>query len=66
MTQEDKTMKTKKEEAQLAFELWERMAQLESILWNRYDKEFLDMIMDEEDKTMMDNSSIDDTDTFPS
>lgn len=38
-----------KEQIQLAFEIWDRMAHLESALWDQYYHEFLDIIMDEED-----------------
>ncbi len=37
-------MKTKKEEAKLAFELWSTLTRLESILWQNYEKDFLNMV----------------------
>jgi vacuolar-type H+-ATPase subunit C/Vma6 len=39
-----------KEQIQLAFEIYERMSRLESALWGQYYKQFLEIIMDEEDK----------------
>jgi hypothetical protein len=39
-------------EIQMAFKLWESMAQLEMQLWDRYYNEFLDLIIDEEDKSL--------------
>lgn len=38
-----------KEQIQLAFEICNKMARLESDLWDQYYKEFLDIVMDEED-----------------
>ena len=38
------------EQIKLAFEIYETMARLESALWGQYYKEFLQIIMDEEDK----------------
>jgi hypothetical protein len=37
-------------EIQMAFKLWELMAQLEMHLWDRYYNEFLDLIIEKEDK----------------
>ncbi len=37
-------MKAKKEEAKLAFELWSTLTRLESILWQNYEKDFLNMV----------------------
>lgn len=54
-------MEKKNQEAQLAYELWEKMAQLESKLWDKYNKEFIDIVMDQQCELMMDNDCIDDT-----
>lgn len=56
-------MRTKKEEAKLAFELWATLARLESILWDKYDKEFMEM-MDLEMTETTDNYA-DHEDGFP-
>jgi hypothetical protein len=45
-------MKTKKQEAQLALELCNKIAQLESLLWDRYHKEFIELILPEDNKSM--------------
>ena len=37
-------MRTKKEEAKLALELWTTLNRLESILWDKYDKEFMEVM----------------------
>ena len=37
-----------KEQIQLAFEICERISKLESVLWDLYFNEFLDIIMGEE------------------
>ena len=39
-----------KEQIQLAFEIYENLARLESALWGQYYKEFLEIIMPEKDK----------------
>lgn len=50
-----------KEQIQLAFEICERISQLESALWDQYYKEFLDIIMnDEEAKPHLNDDQIDD------
>ena len=41
---------SKIQEAQIAFKLWENIAQLETILWDRYYKEFMQLLIDT-DKT---------------
>jgi len=55
-------MKTRKEEAQLALELCNKIAQLESLLWAKYDKEFIELIFGEDNKsvgaTVIDDSHI--------
>lgn len=50
-----------KEQIQLAFEICNKMARLESALWDQYYKEFLDIVMDEEDaKSRLDDDHYDD------
>jgi hypothetical protein len=36
-------------EAQIAFKLWENIAHLETILWDRYYKEFLQLMIEQEE-----------------
>lgn len=36
------------QDAQIAFKLWENIAALETILWDRYYKEFLQLIIDQD------------------
>lgn len=57
-------MKTKKEEAQLALELCNKIAQLESILWAKYDKELIALIFGEDNESMGTNV-IHDPDIYP-
>lgn len=57
-------MKTKKKEAQLALELCDKIAQLESILWAKYDKEFIELILGQDNESM-ENNIIDDPDIYP-
>jgi hypothetical protein len=33
----------------MAYEIWEKMEELSSKLWDRYFKEFIEIILDEED-----------------
>jgi hypothetical protein len=47
----------KKKEVQNAFKMWEHLAELESILWNRYYDDFLDLCVEQENA----NSSKKDT-----
>jgi hypothetical protein len=57
-------MKTKKEEAQLALELCNKIAQLESILWAKYDKEFIELIFGKDNQPSGPHI-IDDPDIYP-
>jgi hypothetical protein len=57
-------MKTKKEEAQLALELCNKIAQLESILWTKYDKEFIELIFGKDNQPSGPHI-IDDPDIYP-
>ena len=47
----------KKKQVITAFKMWEYMAELESILWDLYYDDFLDLIIEQDDA----NSSKDDT-----
>ena len=47
----------KKKQAITAFKMWEHMAELQSILWDLYYDEFLDLIIEQENA----KSSKDDT-----
>ena len=49
-------MRTKKDEAKLAYELWETLVRLESILWDKYDKEFME-VMDLQITEPIDNNT---------
>ena len=41
---------------QTAFALWQNMARLEKMLWDRYDKEFLQLLLDsKEDQNQKDD-----------
>ena len=40
---------TRKEEIQMVFKVWETMAQLQSVLWERYHTDILDLIQDQRD-----------------
>jgi hypothetical protein len=52
-------------EAQLAFELLNLISQLETILWSKYDKEFFDFIMDEQNNVVLKDALVDDNDIYP-
>ena len=39
----------RKEQAQLALEICEKMSQLERALWDKYHQQFMDIIMDKND-----------------
>lgn len=36
-------------EAKLAWILWQRLQELSDLLWDRYDKDFLDLSMEDDD-----------------
>jgi hypothetical protein len=40
---------TRKEEIQSAFKIWQLMAQLQSILWDRYHQDLVDLLQHQED-----------------
>lgn len=52
-------------EAQLAFELLNKISQLETILWSKYDKEFFDFILDEQNNQLLKDTLKDDDDMYP-
>jgi hypothetical protein len=39
----------KNKEVNIAFRIWEHIAQLESLLWDRYCDEFLDLTIEQDD-----------------
>ena len=39
---------TRKEEIQSAFKIWQLMAQLQSILWDRYQQDLVDLLQHQE------------------
>ncbi len=58
-------MTPKKKDARLDYELWNRICRLESILWDNYDKEFIDLIMAEDDNNLLENPFDKAEDIFP-
>ena len=60
---ESKKMK-KNKEVNIAFRIWEHIAQLESILWDRYYDEFLDLTMEQDDANISQDDSQDINDQF--
>ena len=52
-------------EAQLAFELLNIISQLETILWSKYDKEFFDFIMDEQNSQVLQDALAEENDIYP-
>ena len=51
-------------EAHLAYELLNKISQLEAILWAKYDKEFFDFITDEEHMKLLEKA-LDEEDIYP-
>ena len=49
----------KKEQIQRAFNLCEQLAKIEDLLWDRYYKEFLELILEKEDKRELNNDTED-------
>jgi hypothetical protein len=60
---ESKKMK-KNKEVNIAFRIWEHIAQLESILWDRYYDDFLDMTIEQDDANFSQDDSQDINDQF--
>ena len=52
-------------EAQLAFDLLNKISQLETLLWDKYDKEFFDFIMDEQNNKLLEKALRDDENIYP-
>jgi hypothetical protein len=46
-----------KEHIQLAFRLWQQLAKIEELLWHRYYKEFLELILQKEERTISTNEA---------
>ena len=42
----------KNKEVNIAFRLWDQITQLESILWDRYRDEFLDLTIEQDDTNL--------------
>ena len=46
-------------EVNVAFKIWNQLNQLESILWDRYRDEFLNLTLDQDDENLSENDSQD-------
>ena len=62
-TMESKKMK-KNKEVNIAFRIWEHITQLESILWDRYYDDFLDLTIEQDDANISQDDSQDINDQF--
>ena len=51
-------------EVNIAFRLWDQITQLESILWDRYCDEFLNLTLDQIDKDHLQDDRQDMNDVF--
>lgn len=51
-------------EVNIAFKIWNHIAQLESILWDRYRDEFLDLTIEQDDAISSQDDSQDINDPF--
>ena len=49
------------QQARCAFKLWEKLAEIESILWDLYNNEFMDLI----DNSLQSSSEHEQNDPFP-
>ena len=58
-----KKMKRNKE-VNIAFRIWDQITQLESILWDRYCDEFLDLTIEPDDENISQDVSQDVNDPF--
>ena len=47
------------QEARCAFKLWEKLAEIENILWERYYNEFMDLMIDNSSQSSSDNQQND-------
>jgi hypothetical protein len=54
----------KNKEVNIAFRIWEHITQLESILWDRYFDEFLDLTIEQDDANFSQDDSQDVNDPF--
>jgi hypothetical protein len=54
----------KNTEVNIAFRIWEHITQLESILWDRYYDEFLDLTIEQDDANISQEDSQDINDQF--
>ena len=54
----------KNKEVNIAFRIWEHITQLESILWDRYYDDFLDMTIEQDDANFSQDDSQDINDQF--
>ena len=54
----------KNKEVNIAFRLWDSITQLESILWDRYYDEFLDLTVEQDDASISQDDSQDINDPF--
>ncbi len=51
-------------EVNIAFRIWNHITQLESILWDRYGDEFLDLTIEQEEANISQDDSQDINDPF--
>jgi hypothetical protein len=51
-------------EVNIAFRIWSQLNQLESILWDRYRAEFLNLTIEQDDENISQNDSQDVDDPF--
>ena len=51
-------------EVNIAFRIWNHIAQLESILWDRYRDEFLNLTIEQDDENISQDDSQDVDDPF--
>jgi len=54
----------KNHEVNIAFRIWHHITQLESILWDRYCDEFLDLTIEQEDANISQDDDQDINDPF--
>jgi hypothetical protein len=54
----------KNKEVNIAFRIWEHITQLESILWDRYYDEFLDLTIEKDDANFSQDDSQDVNDPY--
>ena len=54
----------KNKEVNIAFRLWDHITQLESILWDRYSDQFLDLTIEQDDVNISQDENQDVNDPF--